>query len=134
MKCDEAHRKISAYMDGELDEKSSSTLSAHIDRCFSCRADLMELQSLDHMLRRLPKAEASESFCRNVLARVKASDAGVSNAGSGFPSLLKFIEEVLEGLVFPRSQLTGTLDEFADFPPLSVACVYFRIFGQSVRG
>jgi anti-sigma factor RsiW len=137
MRCKEEKSKMSAYLDGELDTESSIAMASHMEQCATCRGDLAELQSIDALIQGLPKIEVSNGFSRQVVARAKEWDElalGKLPGTSAFASLLQLFEDLLDALVRDKVPPTGTLDEFGDFPPLSMGCIYFQIMGQYIRG
>jgi len=128
---------MSAYLDGELDAESSLAVASHIEQCATCRGNLAGLQSIDALIQGLPKIEVSKGFSRRVVARAKEWDGlvlGNRSETSAFASLLQLFEDLLDALVKDKVPVTHTLDEFRDFPPLSMGCIYFQIMGQSPRG
>jgi len=137
MRCSEAKSKMSAYLDGELDTESSLAMSSHTEQCSTCRRELAELQSIDAQIQGLPKIEVSKGFSRQVVARAKEWDQlalGKRPGTSAFASFLQLFEDMVDALVRDKAPVTDTLDEFGDFPPLSMGCIYFQIMGQSIRG
>jgi anti-sigma factor RsiW len=52
MPCDETHRRLPAYFDGELDALAAADMEGHLPGCSECRASLEELTELRAALRR----------------------------------------------------------------------------------
>jgi anti-sigma factor RsiW len=137
VRCSEAKSRMSAYFDKELDTKSSLAMASHIEQCATCRGDLAELQSVDALIQGLPKIEVRKDFSRQVVAKAKEWDElalGKRPGTLAFTSFLQLFEDLLDALVRDKIPVPGTLDEFGDFPPLSMGCIYFQIMGQSLRG
>jgi anti-sigma factor RsiW len=137
VRCSEAKSRMSAYLDGELHTESSLAMASHIEQCATCREDLAELQSVDALIQGSPKIEVSKDFSRQVLARAKEWDElalGKRPGTSAFASFLQLLEDLLDSLVRDKAPVSDTLDEFGDFPPLSMGCIYFHIMGQSIGG
>jgi hypothetical protein len=129
---------MSTYLDGELDTESSLAVTNHIEQCATCREDLAELQSIDALIQGLPKIEVSKGFSRQVIARAKEWDElaalGKPPGTLGFASFLQVLEDLWDALVRDKASVPDILDEFGDFPPLSMGCIYFQIMEQSPRG
>lgn len=139
MRCTEAITRMSAYVDGELDRESSSAMTTHLESCRTCREYLAELSSLDALIGRLPQIEIGEGFSKRAVARAKEwdelADAALRpSAPSVFDSLRYLLTDVLDTMVSESAPAIQTLEEFADFPPLSLGCAYFQILGHATRG
>jgi len=138
MQCRQAMARISAYIDGEVGAASHNDLESHLRQCPKCRAALNELEGVDHKLRSLPRAELGPDFSRRLIT--VTSEYGMSDRAdspSVLPAVATFsgLVEGLRDLFEPATQSgNNPLDEFNDFPPLSMGSVYFNIFGQSERG
>jgi anti-sigma factor RsiW len=68
-KCPEVQERLSAWLDGELEETWLAALSAHLEVCAPCRRELAQLQALDAVLGDLP-APAPLYLADRVLARL----------------------------------------------------------------
>jgi anti-sigma factor RsiW len=137
VRCSEAKSRMSAYLDGALDKESSPAMASHIEQCAACRGDLADLQSIDALIQGLPKIEVSKGFSRQVAAKAKEWDdlAVKKQPGTSvFASFLQFFEDFLDAPVRDKVPVSDSLEEFGDFPPLSMGCIYFQIMGQSIRG
>jgi hypothetical protein len=138
MQCQQVGARISAYIDGELDAASHNDLESHLRQCPKCRAALNELQGVDHKLQSLPRVELGPDFSRRLITVM--SECGMPDR-TDLPGVLPAVA-TFSGLVEGFRDLFGPaiqsgnnpLDEFNDFPPLSMGSVYFTIFGQSERG
>jgi len=138
MQCRQAGARISAYIDGELDAASHNEVESHLHQCPQCRAALNELLGVDHELRSLPRAELGPDFSRRLITVM--GECGIRDRADvpGVLSAVATSSGLVEGLrdLFGLATQSGNspLDEFNDFPPLSMGSVYFNIFGQSERG
>jgi anti-sigma factor RsiW len=132
------HHKIrpnlSAYKDGELNEDLRHQVSGHLQACDACREELMELDQIDSWIRGLPEIVVSETFASEIIARTQSVKTGsylrmsLSQRILGrFLHLADSVFELLPGYEFKR---TGSLDEFGDFPPLSLSHAYFQLIGK----
>jgi anti-sigma factor RsiW len=131
MECRHARRKISAYLDHELDAPSVRQLEAHIQQCMECRETLNDFRGLSEEVRSLPKIDPGPDFAVRMVRTVRDSAA----AGAGEPPvrfslrerLSRIVEDFMEVVSPPRSPATGALNEFNDFPPLSMGYIYFNL-------
>ncbi len=132
------HRKIrpnlSAYKDGELDEALRDRVARHLEVCGACREELRELDQIDLLVRGLPELAVSETFTSEIIARTKPAKTGnylkiglLRRISGRFLDLADSVFQLLPGYVLQR---TGSLDEFGDFPPLSLSYAYFQLIGK----
>jgi hypothetical protein len=135
MECRQARRRISAYLDHELDAASSRQLETHLHHCAQCREALNGFQELDGMVRLLPRIEPGPDFAKRMVTMVSENAAHGEGERQGKLSLFKGLSRLVEDFVdlVSRAQTpsTGTLDEFGDFPPLSMGYIYFRLMDLS---
>lgn len=69
MKCFIIRKKLSPYMDDELDKRQKNLVEAHLQTCQSCATKLAELQEINGLLENGVRLQAN-SF---LLTRVKAN-------------------------------------------------------------
>lgn len=89
------------------------------------------------MIQGLPKIEVNEDFSRQVVMRAKEWDelaVGKQPATSALAPFRELFDNLFDALMRDKAPAPDTLDEFGDFPPLSMGCIYFQIVGQSLRG
>jgi hypothetical protein len=138
MKCLQARMKLSAYIDHELDAASARQLESHLEQCGECREELDAFHGLDALLRGLPSIDLGPEFASQMVERVRedAAHGGVEHPGrlSLFERLSQIAQDFVDLLSSRRSPSTGTLEEFSDFPPLSMGYVYFHLMDVSARG
>lgn len=137
MEHNKIQRNLSAYKDGELDENLTDQVSRHLKVCDSCRGELMELGQIDSLVRGLPELVVSEAFASEIIARTQSVKTGrdlkilrmslPQRILGRFLHLADSVFELLPGYEFQR---TGSLDEFGDFPPLSLSHAYFQLIGK----
>jgi len=133
MRCVDVKERLSAYLDRELEPVLERSVEEHLDQCLKCREYLADLQTIDAQLLALPQvgmgAEFAEAVtvrvCKDFLAR-DGSPVGRTGLFGRLADLLEALFELLEASGSPR---TRTLDEFSDFPPLSMGYVYCRLLG-----
>ena len=133
MNCEMAQRKLSAYLDGELDAALHQELAGHLRQCPGCREELEELGGVDILLRSLPQYHPTADFAQVVVSRVQDRVA----PGQSRPFLIrawKFLLEYAEKffeLLEPEARVgTRSLDEFNDIPASFIGYAYFRILGS----
>jgi hypothetical protein len=138
MRCLQAKGRISAYMDHELDAASSRQVESHLHKCANCREVLNEFQEIDGMVRGLPQLDPGPDFAGQMVMKV----SGLAAVGeverparpSLFERLFRLVEDFVDLVDSARSPSTGTLDEFSDFPPLSMGHIYFKLMNPPTRG
>ena len=137
MKCRQAGEKISAYVDHELDAASTRQLESHLRRCAQCRQTLDDFQGIDEMVRGLPRIELGSDFAGQMVMQASglatAGQAGCTDGSSLLERLFRFAQDFVDLVSSARSSSTGILDEFSDFPPLSMGHVYFKLMDTPAR-
>ncbi len=131
MKCRYMRRKISAYMDQELDSASARQMESHLRQCTECREMLDDFQEIDKMVRGLPEITADADFSAQMLRMVKPTRHQGKLSLS--ERISRIVWEFADMLGSVRSPSAGILDEFGDFPPLSIAQIYFRLIDLPAR-
>ncbi len=131
MKCCHVRKKISAYMDHESDSASVQQLESHLRQCTECREMLNEFQKIDNMVRGLPEIAADADFSAQMVSMV--NETGRQGRLSLSERLSRIVGEFADMLSSVRSSPTGILDEFSDFPPLSIAQIYFRLIDMPAQ-
>jgi predicted anti-sigma-YlaC factor YlaD len=134
MRCGDVKERLSAYLDRELEPALEGPVREHLDRCGTCRDDLAELQGLDMRLQALPKVRMYPEFAEALTVRVCKDSLAADRSRLGLAGLFAGLTSLLETLFdlgeASRSPRTLSLDEFSDFPPLSMGYVYCRLLGQ----
>ena len=136
MNCSQITRKLSAYMDDELDAATSHLIEEHLDGCPECLEFLHGFRGVDNLVHGLPKIDPSVDFtARVVSAAVRTSDIS-SQATVPFISRVKHALTLISEAVFSSFEPgvgpnTRTLDEFNDCPPLSLSFVYLTLLEQA---
>jgi anti-sigma factor RsiW len=132
---DEFRTKLSAYNDGELPAGLMEKISLHLESCATCRKEVEEFNRVDFLIRELPQLDVSEQFASQVLAGIiPAADSHpivlASFARRIFTGFLELAEVIFEMLPGHEYRKTAVLDEFSDFPPLSLSNAYFQVIGR----
>ena len=136
MNCSQITRKLSAYMDDELDAATSHVIKEHLEGCPECLESLHGFREVDNLVNGLPKIDPSTDFASRVVsAALRTSDVS-SRVTVPFASRLKHavtrVSEAIFSLFEPGAgPNTRTLDEFNDCPPLSLSFIYFTLLEQA---
>ncbi len=147
MNCREVQRKLSAYMDCEMDGAASREIGAHLEACSECRRELETLSGVDALVRGALRYSPSADFSKELLAalpqRAGSSPSQLrkeTRRGNchGFHRAWKALRNFLEGyydLLQARRVPSGSrsLDEFGDVPSSFIGHAYFRIMGTQPR-
>jgi len=72
--CSEVSRKLSAYLDGELETNDHAAIKEHLAACAGCGAEFRRLSAVDSGLRQLPDITPDPFFTAKVLAAARALD------------------------------------------------------------
>ena len=134
MENDGFRSQLSAYKDGELEGDLSEKMSLHLRNCAACRKELGELEQVDSLVKDMPKLELNESFFLQIIAGIstKEKDRLESAPFSKrvFAKFLQTADSIFELISGHEYERTATLDEFSDFPPLSMSHAYFQLIGE----
>lgn len=71
MKCKKTKIKISAYVDGELQEKEKQQLMLHISKCADCRKELENIQHLASIVNIYEEIQPSAGFMDGMRNKVE---------------------------------------------------------------
>jgi len=133
MRCVDVTERLSAYLDRELEPALEQPVREHLHGCVRCREELADLRAIDAEIQALPHVGMSAEFAEAVTARVckdfLARDGSPVGRAGLFGRLANLLEALFELLEASGSPRTRTLDEFSDFPPLSMGYVYCRLLG-----
>jgi hypothetical protein len=137
MECRQVQRRISAYLDGELDLAATRSMEHHLERCAACQETLADFQRVDASVRGLPSFDVGPEFFPRLLKQVvRPTGAGALERHGRFPfgPIKKIASTFMDMLEERQSVSTHTLDEFGDFPPCSMGSIYLKLLSQAVRG
>ena len=83
MKCRGVHRRLGAYLDGELPSEVSAEIGRHLEACGTCARELDRFRRLAGLLEAVPAPEAPVGFTRRVqaLAARRGAEGGDGAAG-----------------------------------------------------
>ena len=139
MNCSQIRRKLSAFMDSELDGGTLRLIEQHLDGCPECQHYLLEFKEVNDLVHGLPKIDPSPDFSSRVVNTAMRASNVASRETVSFASRLKLAVARLSEAVFSLfepggSPDTRTLDEFSDCPPLSMSFVYFKLVDRGSKG
>jgi len=128
MKCREVESKISAYLDDELESRMRESIETHLNRCGKCRKRVEGLRELDALLQELPRVHVVPEFAEKLVLKVRREALSIAKSSTGehrfLGRLLTLAYDFFDLLEGSKSPRTLTLDEFNDFPPLSMGYIY----------
>jgi hypothetical protein len=128
MKCSGVERKISAYLDEELESGMRESIETHLNRCGQCRKRVEGLRELDALLQGLPRVHVAAEFADKLVLKVRREALSIEKSSIGehgfLDRLLTLAYDFFGLLERSKSPRTLTLDEFNDFPPLSMGYIY----------
>lgn len=136
MNCSQIEKKLSAFMDNELDGATSRFMTEHLEDCPRCREYLYEFRKIDDLVYGLAREDPSPDFSQRVLRAARGTSTIFDEKPLPFLSRLRFTLERLSEKTFNlipsgSRQRLRTLEEFSDCPPLSMSSIYFRLLEQS---
>ncbi|NJL59190.1 MAG: zf-HC2 domain-containing protein [Desulfobacteraceae bacterium] len=118
-------------MDHEMDAASARQMESHLRQCADCRETLNELQEIDIMVSGLPEITADTDFSAQMVRIVnKTRHQGRLSLSERISRIVREFADMLGSVGSPS---TGILDEFSDFPPLSIGQIYFRLTDMPAR-
>lgn len=78
MKCDDVRSKLTAYLDGELEDTRGSAVRGHLRGCDACRAMASDEAELRDGLRALPPLDPPNALWSGIQARLAAEEVADS--------------------------------------------------------
>lgn len=148
MKCQKIQRKLSAYMDGEVDEDLKATIEEHLQHCQACQQLLGELYKTWNLLSLLPEAESVPFFFTRLNTRLTSEKTGkrskwIDRVLIPATAIAVTVLGVITGDIVGKNgellakqsaedEIISTLylDSFDDFPTASLGEVYFDLVSQ----
>ncbi|OIN99888.1 MAG: hypothetical protein COX65_00510 [Elusimicrobia bacterium CG_4_10_14_0_2_um_filter_56_8] len=104
-KCLKIAEKLSAYIDGALNDEDRASVSSHIETCFSCSEEFRLISEADARIKRLPPVEPSPFFAARVTAAARALNRHSS-------SLRRFLRVPVPAMAVMISLITISLFSF----------------------
>ncbi len=135
MNCSQIKKLLSSFLDNELDSATFRFIEEHLKACPHCRECLQEFREIDDLVSGLPGIAPSPNFSRRVVEAAIGTSKTVEEKPVPFSSRLRFALERLSEKIFSllpsgSRQPIQTLEEFGDYPPLSMSFIYFRLLEQ----
>lgn len=75
MDCSSVKLLLSSYIDNDLDDKQSKTVTAHISKCSSCKCELGNMYKMRDMIKSVYSPKGEVDFSAGIMARIKAEPA-----------------------------------------------------------
>lgn len=72
MKCKKIQKKLSAFMDGELDEQQQELVQTHLQDCRDCQEALEHLNRIDRVLGEVSEMAVQPFFLSRLHARLQS--------------------------------------------------------------
>lgn len=106
---DQITNKLSAFLDGELDQRGQMEVQAHLETCPACREELEALQRVSHLLHASPQPDftPAASFRDRLMLQLPRRDEALPDAARSNSQLLPWMAPVtaLGGWVFIQAVL-----------------------------
>lgn len=135
MNCKDAERSLSALMDEELDARGRDAVLGHLRECPVCRERLSQMENVDRAVFDLPRTDPGETFSERIAWLVRTEGAVPPRKALTTriaEPVLSFFGNFFELLLGEhRIPRTNSLQEFSDFPPLSLSHAYFNILNRA---
>ncbi|MDL1977404.1 MAG: zf-HC2 domain-containing protein [Deltaproteobacteria bacterium] len=134
MKCRQVRKKLSAYIDDELDSAVSHSIARHLSQCPLCQKKLNVFLNVNTVLKDLPWREVAPGFAERLILKAQRPHTPVKEPDficRIFGPLLSFFKNFYELIDPPKPSRTQTLEEFSDFPPFCIGYIYFKEWGRN---
>ena len=132
MKCNEVRKKLSPYLDNELDQGQMKRIEDHLDDCSICLREFELLKKSDAWLKAFPREDLSKEFHDKLVRELEALSMPIHNVVHKRRSIWSAGRIVdCFSLLFRRPKGTRTMDVFDDFPPWSLGHVYLKLINQN---
>ena len=133
MECRDIQKKLSAYIDEELNPDQFENVTQHLLHCPECSSALEDLQKVDTVLNNAPLYSVPAKFSEKLMQEIDITSSSTENLNIInliFAPVTKFILNFFTLIESLKSLKTATLDEFSDFPPCSMGYIYFNLIDQ----
>lgn len=75
MKCSQIKKRLSAYLDGEIEDNEKETIARHLKTCVSCQEELTRLREVKETLSVLPGMEVPPYFMTRLRQRIRDEES-----------------------------------------------------------
>ncbi len=89
MKCEKIAKNLSAYLDGELDEKEEQAVYEHLKTCPGCKKELAILSKQDEYIKQLKQVAPSPEFNTGVLRKARGLEESADKGRIRVPVLAR---------------------------------------------
>ena len=153
MNCKRAHRRLSAYLDGELPNREALRLEEHLTACPSCQAEADRLRQAWQVLSATEEIRPSPQFQAGVWNAIHAAETSpAAHRGAVVPRLgwaLALVAVLFLGAALgrelarlpghalnapPAMAEAGPLEAFQEMPQDTLSAVFTRQFVQEGEG
>lgn len=110
MRCPQAHRLLSAYLDQELPAREREAIETHLHHCRTCAGELQALTATRELLRQAPRFTAPAGFSQRLLANLEPAPPRFRWA----PFTVRFAEAAVLLLMIALGVVSGRLLTPAD--------------------
>jgi predicted anti-sigma-YlaC factor YlaD len=147
--CSKIRRRLSAYLDGELDSVKKVSIESHLENCQACRHELKIVNQSWHFLDSLPEPEPPLYFYTRLKARLSSAarerkESWLDRVLIPVSAVVVVILGVFMGSVVGKNgkqvvqevpaedNIVSSLylDHFDDFPTASLGEVYVNLVFQ----
>lgn len=104
MRCSQAGKYFSPYLDGELGTTETAQLETHLEHCDGCSGELDEIKRLHGMFIQVERFSVPPGFSARVMER---TDAYPVKGFSFFPVFARFVEAGIFLLVITGGIMSG---------------------------
>jgi len=132
MECNEVQKKLSPYLDRELDRGQLKRIEDHLQGCDRCLKEFELLKKADTCLKGIPREDLSKEFHRKLVQELEALSMPYDNAAYRRRPI-RLVEKMMDhfSTLFRRRKGPWTMDAFDDFPPWSLGHVYLKLINQN---
>ena len=131
MKCDELRKKLSPYLDNELNQGQMKRIEDHLDECSKCLKEFEFLKKTDAWLNAFPPEDLSKEFHDKLFHELEALPTPIDNIVHKRSIWLIDRIKDLFSILSRRRKGPWTVDAFDDFPPWSLGHVYLKLIDQN---
>ena len=132
MKCNEVRKKLSPYLDKELDQGQMKRIEDHLKGCSICLKEFELYRETDAFLKCIPSEDLSKGFYEKLVWELEAFSIPIENVIHK-RRLIRSAAKLMDrfSTLFLRRKGPWTMDAFDDFPPWSLGHVYLKLIDQN---
>lgn len=128
MKCNEVRKKLSPYLDNELDQGQLKRIEDHLTECSTCLKEFELLKKTNACLKEIPREDVSKEFHKNLVRELESFSIPIDDMGHERSSIWS-ADRMMDrfSILFRGRKSPWTMDAFDDFPPWSLGHVYLKL-------